>query len=135
VFCGLVLTGALAWHNRLLTRANRKVQRTTEHLQRTARDLEAANAAVARANTELREQNRLLVEKENALTAQNALFDAALNNMSQGLCMFDRDMQPIVFNTQFERMFHVRSLAENGTPQGDQPLSLRELAPDLAGEI
>src|SRR5688572_1776706 len=77
VFCSLALGGVLSWHNRLLIRANAKVQRTTGELQRVAADLAAAHAAIAGANSELRFQNRLLVEKEDALQSQNALFDAA----------------------------------------------------------
>jgi diguanylate cyclase (GGDEF)-like protein len=136
VLCGLVLGGGVVWHNRLLVRANANVQRATGDLKRAAADLAQANAAVAKANDELRVQNRLLSEKEDALRAQNALFNAALNNMSQGLCMFDDDMRLMVFNTQFERLFHLRSIGDHGDDAPAQPLpSLRELMPDLVAEI
>jgi diguanylate cyclase (GGDEF)-like protein len=136
ILCGLALGGVLTWHNRLLTRANRKVRRTTEDLKQLAGDLETANAAVAAANNELRQQNRLLVEKENALQAQNGLFDAALNNMSQGLCMFDGALRPIVYNTQFERLFHIRStLGPEDDAEAPKSVTLRDLMPELASEI
>ncbi|HMK79155.1 MAG TPA: PAS-domain containing protein [Xanthobacteraceae bacterium] len=40
-----------------------------------------------------------------ALREQNLLFDAALNNMSQGLCMFDADQRLIVCNEQYIQIF------------------------------
>jgi diguanylate cyclase (GGDEF)-like protein len=132
ILCGLCLVGMLTWNNRLLARAHRNLSQTTNHLKQAASDLAAANEAVAAANSELRQQNRLLLEKEDALRAQNALFDAALNNMSQGLCMFGDDMRAMVFNTQFERLFHIRP---DALPQERQNLSLRDLAPDLASEL
>jgi len=39
--------------------------------------------------TEQKRAERLLAEKAAELEAMNLRFDAALNNMSQGLCMFD----------------------------------------------
>jgi diguanylate cyclase (GGDEF)-like protein len=36
---------------------------------------------------------------------QNARFDAALNNMSQGLCMFDADQRVAVCNERYARMY------------------------------
>jgi diguanylate cyclase (GGDEF)-like protein len=133
IISGLCLVGVLTWHNRLLVRAHRDLSVTTHDLQKAAVDLAAANDAVAAANEELRHQNRRLIEKENALQSQNRLFDAALNNMSQGLCMFDNDMRAIVFNTQFERLFHVRPESGNGAGAGAP--SLRTLAPDLSSEL
>ena len=41
------------------------------------------------ANAELQQQNQILRERDVALRTQNERFDAALNNMSQGLCMVD----------------------------------------------
>jgi diguanylate cyclase (GGDEF)-like protein len=133
IICGLGLVGMLTWNNRLLKRAHWDLSLTTADLQSTAADLATASSAVAAANEELRMQNQLLVEKEDALRAQNGLFDAALNNMSQGLCMFDSGMRAIVFNAQFERLF--------GSPQQDctngsaDIPSLRDMAPDLAPEL
>ena len=96
-------------------RAHRRLSRTTDDLKRTAADLAVRQpGGRRRPTTSSAPQNPLLVEKENALHAQNMLFDAALNNMSQGLCMFDDAMRPIVFNTQFERLFHVRASAAGG---------------------
>ncbi|GJD50263.1 hypothetical protein OPKNFCMD_3000 [Methylobacterium crusticola] len=43
-------------------------------------------------------QNTKLLGQEGALRDQNARFDAALNNMSQGLCMFDPDGRLTIWN-------------------------------------
>jgi PAS domain S-box-containing protein len=42
---------------------------------------------------------------EAALVAQNERFDAALTNMSQGLCMFDADARLVVHNERFLELF------------------------------
>ena len=39
------------------------------------------------------------------IAMQHARFEAALNNMSQGLCMFDADSRVLVYNRQFAEMF------------------------------
>jgi diguanylate cyclase (GGDEF)-like protein len=50
-------------------------------------------------------QNARLRAQETALRLQNDLFDAALNNMSHGLCMFDRDGRLIVHNSRFSELY------------------------------
>src|SRR5207302_4872473 len=40
---------------------------------------------------------------------QNVRFDAALNNMSQGLCMFDAEQRLIVCNEQYIKIFTANS--------------------------
>jgi diguanylate cyclase (GGDEF)-like protein len=47
------------------------------------------------------EQNRTLVTQEEQLLTQNLRFDAALSNMSQGLCMFDATHRLIVSNRRY----------------------------------
>ena len=136
IVCGISLVGMLTWNNRLLVSAHRSLSSTTDDLKRTASDLASANQAVAFANQELRARNRRLVEKEDALRSQNMLFDAALNNMSQGLCMFDDALRPIVFNTQFQRLFRFSAAVARDDPMAAMTSpSLRQLAPDLAPEL
>lgn len=130
---GLCLVGALTWHNRLLTRAHREVKNATADLKRTAEDLAAANRAIESVNSELRYKNERLSEKEHALQSQNVLFDAALNHMSQGLCMFDAELRPIVCNRQFERHFRAEHFVQQDA--ASRHATLRELLPDLATEI
>ena len=116
---GLCLVGALTWHNRLLTRAHRELSNATADLKRTAEDLAAANLTIETANSELRRKNERLNEKEQALQAQNVLFDAALNHMSQGLCMFDSALRPIVCNRRFAELFQLdRFLAPEANGPG-----------------
>jgi diguanylate cyclase (GGDEF)-like protein len=133
---GLCLVGALTWHNRLLTRAHRELSNATADLKRTAEDLAAANLKIERANLELRRKNERLQEKEQALQAQNVLFDAALNHMSQGLCMFNSSLRPIVCNRRFAELFQLDRFP---TPQatGSSPHlpALDDLFPDLAAGI
>jgi diguanylate cyclase (GGDEF)-like protein len=55
----------------------------------------------------LESDNRLLGAREQELTTQNLRFDAALNNMSQGLVMFDRDNRVTVANRQYIEMYRI----------------------------
>lgn len=53
---------------------------------------------------------RQLSERESAasqLTTQNIRFDAALNNMAQGLCMFGADRRLIICNERYARMYNL----------------------------
>ncbi len=45
------------------------------------------------------------LRNEESLREQNLLFDAALNNMSQGLCMFDAEGRLIVCNERYIELF------------------------------
>jgi diguanylate cyclase (GGDEF)-like protein len=63
---------------------------------------------------------RQMNERETAASevrAQNMRFDAALNNMSQGLCMFDGARRFVVCNDRYARMYGLPpQLLEVGTP-------------------
>jgi diguanylate cyclase (GGDEF)-like protein len=48
-----------------------------------------------------------LDEKSRELERANARFDAALNNMSQGLCLFDADARIVVCNQQYVQMYNL----------------------------
>jgi diguanylate cyclase (GGDEF)-like protein len=76
------------------------------------------------ANHELAERNSLLARREQELKEQNARFDVAINNMSQGLCMFDRDQRVVVCNDRYAQMYDLTpERVKLGTP-------LRELIED-----
>jgi diguanylate cyclase (GGDEF)-like protein len=53
----------------------------------------------------LEEQHRLLKEHEEKLRAQNLQLDAALNNMVQGLAMFDAEQRIVVANDRYAQMY------------------------------
>jgi diguanylate cyclase (GGDEF)-like protein len=57
--------------------------------------------------TEQKHSEQLLAEKAAALEAINMRFDAALNNMSQGLCMFDADQRVVVSNARYAEIYHL----------------------------
>ena len=117
IVCGVALIVLLIWHNRLLQRAH-------VELNRAKLDLEAANRAVNDANAELQQQNRILRERDVALRTQNERFDAALNNMSQGLCMVDPSQRLIVCNSRFQRP--VRACVRGGAARHLDPRPVRE---------
>ena len=55
-----------------------------------------------------RRAGRLLADKAAELEAMNVRFDAALNNMSQGLCMFDAEQKVVVSNARYGDIYHLR---------------------------
>lgn len=74
-------------------------------LDRAFGELEASNNAFASLNGELARQNALLQQREEELKLKNMRFDAALNHMSQGLCMFDGEKRLVVANQRYARMY------------------------------
>ena len=67
--------------------------------------------------TERKKAEEKLRKHEEELEEQIARFDAALANMSQGLCMFDRDKNLLVCNDRFIEIYNLPpALAKRGTP-------------------
>ncbi len=54
---------------------------------------------------------RELIEAHARLSEQNRLFDAALENMSQGLCLFDAEQRLLVWNQRYREMFRLPEAA------------------------
>ena len=78
-----------------------------------------------------------ITEREHAaeeLSEQYRRFDAALENMAHGLCMFDKDWRVIVHNQRFLELYGLRPEAvQPGTPLVDLVrFSLGEARPRFA---
>ncbi len=117
ILCGIALTVLLIWRNKLLTRAHGDLHALTIDLQKTTQELERANEEVHDTNVALQSQNQTLLVQDVVLRTQNERFDAALNNMSQSLCMVDARQRLIVCNRQYQELFGLDSrLVEPGTP-------------------
>ena len=56
-------------------------------------------------HAQIEQQNALLKAQEQALHTRNVQLDAALNNISQGLSMFDGAQRLVVCNEQYMRMY------------------------------
>jgi diguanylate cyclase (GGDEF)-like protein len=84
----------------------------------------------------LRKSEASLLDKSYDLAVSNMRFDTALNNISQGLCMFDADLRVVVSNARFAEIYGLKpddvlpgtSLEEilnirllNGTYSGETP--------------
>jgi diguanylate cyclase (GGDEF)-like protein len=96
IACGMALVGLLVWHNRRLQSAHVAQRALSEELTASSKELATANEA---------------------LRTQNARFDAALNNMSQALCMVDGDARLIVCNKRFLELFGLSGRSvQAGTP-------------------
>jgi diguanylate cyclase (GGDEF)-like protein len=65
----------------------------------------------------LKQQNELLKEQEHQLRLQNLHLDAALNNMSQGLILFDKDRRVVMCNKRYMEIYGLTSeQVQPGTP-------------------
>jgi len=74
-----------------------------------------------------------LIAKSEELVRANMRFDAALNNMSQGLCMFDASMRVVVANSRFSEIYGLtREQVKPGTTLR-QILEFRIAKGDYAG--
>ena len=58
-----------------------------------------------RLHAQLAEQHELVKRQQHQLSVRNLQFDAALNNMSQGLCFFDGAQRLIVCNRRYTEMY------------------------------
>jgi diguanylate cyclase (GGDEF)-like protein len=89
-------------------------------LKRALFNLAAANERAQQAMNEVQTQNVTLQERDRSMLVQNVLFDAALNNMSQGLLMTDGNQQLIVYNQRFLALFAIDPSAFTlGLPTND----------------
>jgi diguanylate cyclase (GGDEF)-like protein len=67
--------------------------------------------------TEKRRAETLLVENAAQLKRANDRFDAAISNMSQGLCLFDADKRLVISNSRYQEMYRLPDeLVMPGTP-------------------
>ena len=64
-------------------------------------------SAIAAFCGEMRDAKEVIERNEHDLLSQNQRFDAALANMSQGLCMFDGNKRLIVSNARFAEMYGI----------------------------
>jgi diguanylate cyclase (GGDEF)-like protein/PAS domain S-box-containing protein len=62
-------------------------------------------AAIADRRLAARSRQEIVEDSQKQLRRQNGCLDAALNNMTQGLCMFDANEQVVVFNRRFLEMY------------------------------
>ena len=77
---------------------------------RTLREREQLSSRITR-------QNELLIEREQELNVRNEQLDAALNNMLQGLAMYDSKFQLVICNRRYAEMYGLSpEQVKRGTP-------------------
>ena len=120
ILCSMVFALMASWRSRLLARSNAEVCALVLDLTVTGESLSAANRREQEAVAALMEQNATLQARDAELLRQNQLFEAALNNMSQGLGMFDAGHRLIVGNRGLTEMFALpEGAAQPGASAGD----------------
>jgi diguanylate cyclase (GGDEF)-like protein/PAS domain S-box-containing protein len=80
-------------------------RRAEEARARAESQLASSHRAYQLVSLEFQRQNRRLQEQEERLRVQKELFETALNNMSQGLCMFDATGALVVCNRRYLEMY------------------------------
>ncbi|HEX2136429.1 MAG TPA: ATP-binding protein [Microvirga sp.] len=116
--CGIAFLGLLLRKNTLLRQAHQEMGTLASHLQSTSANL--------------RDAHESLQEKNLILRMQNERFDAALSNMSQGICMVDTEQRVAVCNRPFLELL---GLAESGLNPGTPIRDLYRLVVSGAAEI
>ena len=112
---GLVIL--VIWHNRMLHAAQAEVNQLLVSLRRTSGELATAHDQVRSTMLDVQRQVTSMEQRDAEVNLQNARFDAALNNMSQALCMVDAERRLIVCNARFVELFGLPpALALPGTP-------------------
>jgi diguanylate cyclase (GGDEF)-like protein len=120
IACSFLLILLLWWHNRALIKAHSEVAELVTDLQIAGAELGEANRRAHQAMDEVQLQNHILQARDNELHTQNARFDAALNNMSQALCMVDSNQRLIVCNVRFLELFGLSAgVVQPGTQVAD----------------
>ena len=93
----------------LMTLVSAAYEQSDADRQRTDRSISLMIAELEQLNRGLdqlvQERTAELRDREFELQAQNLRFDAALENMPQGLCMFDRNERLIVCNERYGQMY------------------------------
>ena len=102
---GAALLALLGWHNRQLGLARDGQERSAAALLAASEGLTRANAEITAVNEQLQSRNAALDRRDRELTLQNRRFDAALNNMTQALCMVDAGDRLVVYNQRFAEFF------------------------------
>jgi PAS domain-containing protein len=119
-------------------RTDRSISLMVEELEQLTRGLEKT----------VQQRTRELEQRERDLRAQNERFDAAVNHMSLGLAMFDREGRVVICNQRYFDMyklspdqvrpgFTIKDLLQlrmdAGTFAGDPGDGAKQLANDLVG--
>ena len=72
-------------------------------------------------NARLKAQNDLLQQRESEVAERNRLFDAAISNMSQGMCLYDAQQRIVFANDRYAEIYGL-------TPEQAKPgTTLREV--------
>lgn len=107
VAVGLILMLLLYRRHVQLDRAHKALNALAGVLEEAKLDLEQANVEILNTNADLKQRNEMLQIRDVELRTQNQRFDAALNNMSQGLLLVDGMHRLIVCNQRYREIFNL----------------------------
>jgi diguanylate cyclase (GGDEF)-like protein len=90
--------------NAAYEQAERDRKRTDRSIGLMAEELDELNRGL---ESQVEERTAALRARESELQAQNLRFDAALNNMSHGLLLFDADARMVICNRRYLELYRV----------------------------
>jgi diguanylate cyclase (GGDEF)-like protein/PAS domain S-box-containing protein len=133
---GQLVSAAFEETDRDRRRVDRSIALMIEELDRLNRGLEKTIA----------ERTSKLHQSESELRSQIQRFDAAINTMVHGLCMFDGDKRLVVCNARYARMYGLsaeqvkagttlRSILENRVAAGQSPENAERYIQDRLEEV
>ncbi|SKA13925.1 putative bifunctional diguanylate cyclase/phosphodiesterase [Consotaella salsifontis] len=109
---------------------NQIITRGRSETAQLLRALDAMQTSIAGQITGMeKERKTQAANLSGTIAIQGARWEAALNNMSQGLCLFDRDLKLMVHNKRFEQMFGARRFGLTSREMLDDPFLHHVLAP------
>jgi diguanylate cyclase (GGDEF)-like protein len=86
------------------------------------------------AQTSLAEREREINRQSQELATANTQIDAALNNMSQGLCMFDKNGRLVICNERYLRIYEMSSGVVRPASSFVDVLEYRQSAGNFSGD-
>ncbi len=113
---GIVLLFKLQRQNQHMNASKTELTVLAANLATAKAQVEQAHAEVTRSNENLKRRNQILQLHDIEIQTQNHRFDAALNNITQGLLMVDGAQRLIICNQRFREIF---ALTEAQTLTGE----------------
>jgi diguanylate cyclase (GGDEF)-like protein len=86
------------------------------------------------AQTSLAEREKEINKQSQELATANTQIDAALNNMSQGLCMFDKNGQLVICNERYLRIYEMSPKVVRSGKSFVDVLKYRQSAGNFSGD-
>ncbi len=125
---GLALFVKLLRQNHRMNLGKSELTVLAKNLEMAKREVEQAHSEVTRSNENLKRRNKILQLHDVEIQTSNQRFDAALNNITQGLLMVDGAHRLIICNERFREIFQLsEAQTRTGDIVGKAPVNFAEI--------